>query len=194
MPTADFDFQEIGGMDTKYDLMNYSTDASSYIWQLTNPEPGTGNRELGTDFQPGLDLTDQNYENLMLIATNEIGCSDTIIRGLPEASSQQPVTLQFPNAFSPSPTGSTGGYYNLNEVNNSIFHPRFTEEPAEYKLQLYNRTGEVIFESNDINIGWDGYRLQKQSATGVYIWRATGKWDNGEPFEYSGDVTLIWKK
>ena len=130
----------------------------------------------------------------MMIAISDHGCSDTIEKPLPTADWELKTDLKFPTAFAPSPAGPSGGYYNLNEVNNIIFHPKYSEEPVEYYLKIYNRSGELIFESTDIQIGWDGYYFQQASASGVYIWTATGKWKDGTPFEYSGDVTLIWER
>lgn len=203
-PVADFDYQKIIGEDTKVELLNYSIDASTYSWRILNPEPGILNPEpFSIEFQPTLasDMISKTIEhsdagtvNLVLIASNFFGCTDTIEKQLPIVDREVYSELSFPNAFSPSPTGPTGGYYSANEINNAIFHPKFSEEPAIYNLKIYSRTGEMIFESNDIHIGWDGYRFDAQSSSGVYIWKATGKWKNGESFEQSGDVTLIWKK
>ena len=49
----------------------------------------------------------------------------------------------------------------------------------------------MIFESNDINIGWDGYNKGELCEPGVYIWKVRGKFRNGEPFIKMGDVTLL---
>ena len=51
--------------------------------------------------------------------------------------------------------------------------------------------GILIFETNDINIGWDGYFKGQLSNSGVYIWKVRGKYRNGEPFTKMGDVTLL---
>ncbi|MFN0275166.1 MAG: gliding motility-associated C-terminal domain-containing protein, partial [Chitinophagales bacterium] len=64
-----------------------------------------------------------------------------------------------PNAFSPN-----GDF--LNDVFNAyseIIYPVF-------QLQVYDRWGEKVFESNDMTIGWDGTYLNKQQEIGVYIW------------------------
>jgi len=49
----------------------------------------------------------------------------------------------------------------------------------------------LIFETNDINIGWDGYFKGQLSNPGVYIWKVRGNFRNGEPFTKMGDVTLL---
>ena len=61
----------------------------------------------------------------------------------------------------------------------------------DYELQIFNRWGEMIFESFDINIGWDGYYKGKLAKQDVYIWKVTGNYANGKPFAKSGDITLL---
>jgi hypothetical protein len=73
-----------------------------------------------------------------------------------------------------------------------VFHPRYSEEPAEYHLRVYSKMGEVIFETRDIHQGWDGYYMQEKTAGGVYLWVAEGTWQNGTSFRLKGDVTLLW--
>jgi gliding motility-associated-like protein len=90
--------------------------------------------------------------------------------------------------------GPVGGFYQLNDPKNEVFHPVITGEIMEYQLKIFNRVGYQIFESNDVNIGWDGYYQDKLSAQGVYIWKARGRFSNGKTFVRSGDVTLIWSR
>ena len=96
----------------------------------------------------------------------------------------------FPNAFTPNDLGESGGYYNVNSLDNDIFFPR-TSGVVEYSLQIFNRWGELIFESNDIKQGWDGYYSGKLCETGVYVWKARVKMNNGYLFRKMGDVTLL---
>jgi hypothetical protein len=49
----------------------------------------------------------------------------------------------------------------------------------------------MVFESNDLDIGWDGYYKGQMCSPGVYIWKARGSWRNGQPIVESGDVTLL---
>jgi trimeric autotransporter adhesin len=54
-----------------------------------------------------------------------------------------------------------------------FFLPVFTAgyDPFDYNLQLFNRWGELIFESHDVQLGWDGTYKENTSQTGVYIWK-----------------------
>ena len=101
-------------------------------------------------------------------------------------------TIEFPNAFTPNTNGPTNGYYTPGLPNNDVFHPEY-KGVVEYHLEIYNRRGELIFESHEINIGWDGYINNRLAAQGVYVWKARGKYSNGENFIKAGNVMLIKK-
>ncbi len=69
--------------------------------------------------------------------------------------------LYVPNAFSPD-----------NDENNQVFLPIFSDPQlvTEYRLLIYNRKGEVIFESLDLREGWDGTKFGQGVESGVYLW------------------------
>ena len=52
----------------------------------------------------------------------------------------------------------------------------------------------LIFQSHDINIGWDGYIRGTLAAQGVYLWKVTLVYKNGSPESLAGDITLLWKR
>jgi gliding motility-associated-like protein len=55
---------------------------------------------------------------------------------------------------------------------NQVFAPVFTSgfDPYDYKMTIYNRWGELIFESNDTQVGWDGTYGGKLVQDGTYVW------------------------
>jgi len=116
------------------------------------------------------------------------GCMDTAVQVLPD---QKMPELIFPNAFSPDPNGPSGGYYNPNEPNNQVFHPKYSEKPATYTLKLFNKAGERIFETDEIETGWDGYYKESPAPRGVYIYQCTGTWKNGDSYNYRGDIIIL---
>jgi gliding motility-associated-like protein len=99
--------------------------------------------------------------------------------------------IKVPNAFTPNLNGPTGGYYDLNDYRNNVFHPVIQGGLLEFQLKVFNRKGVLLFESNDINIGWDGYYQEQLMKQDAYIWKIRGKFNNGKTFVESGDVTLI---
>ncbi len=71
-----------------------------------------------------------------------------------------------------------------------MFFP-YTLGVIDYKLEIFNRWGEQIFESLDVNIGWDGYYRGKLCQQDVYVWKAYLKLNNGMEYTKAGDVTLL---
>jgi gliding motility-associated-like protein len=63
-----------------------------------------------------------------------------------------------PNVFTPNEDGI-----------NDIFRPVVTEI-QKLTINIYNRWGEMIFETSDINGGWNGKIHNNEAPTGVYFW------------------------
>jgi hypothetical protein len=99
--------------------------------------------------------------------------------------------LTFPNAFRWNHEGPTGGYWSDNNVDDCTFRPFFSNITT-YRLEIYNRSGFKVYESSDLNKGWDGYLKDGTVAMqGVYIWKAVGKFNDGAFFNKIGDVTFL---
>ncbi len=163
---------------------NYTKGAETYSWNF-----GDGNVSEATD--PMHIYSTSGEYNVELIATSAEGCKDSLV--LKNVLQNEISVVKLPNAFCPNPSGPNGGYYSNGENNNEVFHPYLEEIPLEYKLRVFNRKGNLLFESNDINIGWDGYYMQKLQPRGVYIYKLRVKFENGESIVKMGDVTLFMK-
>jgi gliding motility-associated-like protein len=89
--------------------------------------------------------------------------------------------LYIPSAFTPNRDGK-----------NDEFKAYFGENVTSYHLQLFNRFGKLLFESTDINQGWDGrYKGEPQSQSS-YIWIINYQLiDNPEKQLLKGSVLLI---
>lgn len=86
--------------------------------------------------------------------------------------------IDMPNAFHP------GG-------SNSLFKPSKRGIARLKSFNIYNRWGQKVFESADINKGWDGTYNDKPQPMGVYIYTIDAVTDAGKPFTKEGNVTLI---
>jgi gliding motility-associated-like protein len=86
------------------------------------------------------------------------------------------------------PTGFTPNNDGLNDV----FRARFGENITDFNLQVYNRWGQIIFETKDIRKGWDGNIQGLQQPNGVYVWMIRYKTvtDSREQL-LKGTLTLI---
>ena len=98
--------------------------------------------------------------------------------------------LVFPTAFTPNVERSNGGLYSEGERRLDVFYP-VGRNVDLYKLEIYSSWGNKVFESNDQYIGWDGYYMGKCAAQGVYLYKAEGRFKDGNSFQYSGNLMLI---
>lgn len=165
-------------------FLNLSENADSYIWDF-----GDGNTSDQENVQYYYQET--GLYSVSLIANNEYQCPDTFML-IDAIRAEGGGDVVFPNAFTPSPSGPSGGYFDpsANNFNNDIFFP-LHEGVDDYQLLIYNRWGELIFESRDVNIGWDGYYKGELCKQDVYVWKVNATFTDGRRIQRSGDVTLI---
>ncbi len=96
--------------------------------------------------------------------------------------------INIPNAF--TPTGNNNGYYDPNNPNNDIFYP-FADYVDEFRMTIFNRWGEIIFESEDINYGWNGWYRDAPSPMDVYVYKIEFVFSDGAEITKVGDLTLF---
>lgn len=117
-----------------------------------------------------------NYTQILEVEWDSVGVyeilvtSDTLNNNCPTDTQRIQVTVNrcvetiyfVPNAFSPD-----GDDYN------NTFHPVFTEgfDPYDFHMSIYNRWGELIFESYDASKGWNGNYSDFRCQDGIYTWK-----------------------
>jgi PKD repeat protein len=183
-PQARFEISPDNAVLPKDDIhfYNYSTNSVHYDWEF-------GDGSSSDLFEPVHKYIRFGNYNVRLVATSDFGCSDSMT--VVNAYSRSEYFINFPNAFVPNTQGPSGGYYSVTSDESSlVFHP-VSSGVSEYQLKIFSRLGMLVFETNDINIGWDGYYKGHFSEPGVYIWKVRGSFRNGEPFVKTGDVTLL---
>jgi len=161
--------------------INNSLYTDSYLWDF-------GNGATSTEIEPWYKYTEEGTYIIQLTTTSINSCIDSLIYQTPIIVSFNSGYVIFPNVFRWNQTGSTDGYWS--DYDNTIFHPIFYNV-VEYNLKIYNRWGELIFESDDIRKGWDGYYNNKVVKQDVYVWKVEGKYINGKTFKDVGDVTFL---
>jgi gliding motility-associated-like protein len=115
-----------------------------------------------------------------LIAYSPLGCTDTV-RMVINVSEE--LIYYVPNTFTPD-----GDNYN------ETFKPVFTAgyDPYDFTLLIFNRWGEIIWESHDVAIGWDGTYGGQIMQDGVYTWKIDFKTTaSDERVMITGHVTLL---
>jgi PKD repeat protein len=171
--------------DEKVRAFNLSTEADSYLWEF-------GDGDTSKVKEPFHRYMETGVFDITLWAYSNNGCSDKYILS-PGVTVEPAGDVRFSTVFTPNldgpidrtdlPTGGT-------EID-QFFFPPIREKVTNYKLQVFNRLGVLIFESRDINTPWNGYYKGTLCQQGVYIWYVEGKYANGQPFKKVGDVTLL---
>lgn len=161
--------------DPVYQFNNLSTDATTYFWDFDD-----GNTSTDINPQHTYAAVAGMYEVCLTAETPE-GCNDTYCDSV---EVEDVFIIYVPNAFTVDQDG-------LNEV----FLPVVSGHVEEsYELYVYDRWGQLVFESYHSNQGWDGsYRDRTDIAkSDVYVWKVRVKSAvNDEQKEFVGHVTLI---
>ena len=165
------------------DFINLSQNANSFEWNF-------GDGQSSTEENPSHFYDRVGVYSVELIANNQYSCPDTIVY-INSIDIFSGGIIDFPNAFTPSAQGANGdGTYNPGSIDNDIFFP-LNAEVKEYNLKIFTRWGELIFESNDVAIGWNGNINGVPAQQEVYVFKVKGVFEDNTTFEKVGDLTLL---
>jgi gliding motility-associated-like protein len=123
----------------------------------------------------GVSLGLPNIPNYALGKIDGSSC-DTI---RPPVIAEIPPLVYIPNIFSPN-----------NDGFNDVFYVRGKEIESLHFL-IYNRWGNLVFESNELSQGWDGTQNGKMCEAGVYAFVAEVRFKDGREENRKGTVTLV---
>ncbi|MBS1979238.1 MAG: gliding motility-associated C-terminal domain-containing protein [Bacteroidetes bacterium] len=178
--------------DTELSTFNFSTDANQWLWDF-------GDGATSTDEEPKHTYKIEGIYDITLYAQydhgNNLVCADTLKH---QVVAKQGGITKVPNAFTPNPAGPSGGVSGGGGAGaggtgtfNDVFLP-IVKGAEEFNLQIYDRWGNLIFESNDQNVGWDGYNQDGRILpAGVYVYKLTIRLSDGQRSTQIGDVTMI---
>jgi gliding motility-associated-like protein len=178
IPTADFNpFPNVISVtNTTVKFRNYSSNATDYTWNFGDELGGS------SEFEPTFvypETEDGVYE-VMLIAENEFDCADTTYRTI---VFEDVLLFYVPNAIIIDGSG-----------NNQIFKPVVSSriDPYNFNMKIFNRWGELIFETYNYNTGWNGSYLDQLVEDGVYIWTINFSDTNSDKrYSFDGHVTVL---
>lgn len=131
-------------------------------------------------------FSDTGYYAVHLVVENEFGCRDSITKWV-TITIDHDVTI--PNAFLPGGVG-VDPYYVPGNTSNMVFYP-FVEFVEDYQMRIFNRWGEVIFMSTELQKGWNGTYHEKPCPQDVYVYRIDLEFTDGKRITKVGDVTLL---
>jgi gliding motility-associated-like protein len=177
-PIAEFDFTPALPTTSNQliEFNNLSDGATSYFWTFDD----LGNSSVENP-QFEFNASNETTYNICLVATSDMGCVDSICHPV---TIYEELIFYVPNVFTPD-----------HDDFNEAFTPVFTSgyDAYDYHLTIFNRWGEIVFESYDAQVGWDGtYGGGEICQDGVYVWQINfGESISDKKHEIRGHVTLL---
>jgi len=174
-PVADFYFGPDRITNFMPEVNFFDNSIRDYKWQWDFAGQGFSYEE-----NPTFSFPDTGHQIVELIVTTEAGCPDTIqkiVDVIPE------VRYFLPNAFTP----------NDDTVNDEFKGVGYYRGMRDYNFQVWNRYGELIFETQDPDEGWNGrkYNGGGKMPLGVYVCQVSYRSPRGVRQEVQGFITLI---
>src|SRR5690606_36535164 len=151
-PTAGFSYSpdEITSFDPTTYFHDESIEAVSWFWDFD----GDG---ISMERDPVFSFPDTGLQVVTQIMTHASGCTDTLVRIIDVVPK---VTYFLPNAFTP----------NFDNLNDFFVGKGYFDGIENFRMTIWNRWGELIFETNNPNEGWNGRKnnVGVPSPNGVY--------------------------
>jgi len=147
---------------------------SAWLWDF-------GDRFNSIEKNPIHEYTKVGIYDIQLIVIDQYSCTDTAYKKIEVKNN---FTFYMPNAFTPTSDGK-----------NEFYGPKMTfVDEEEYEYRIFDRWGQEIFYTNDINEHWNGYVNNNSTdivPQGVYVWSIKLKDMQGQEHSYIGQVSLI---
>ena len=174
-PIADFTFSPDNpdNFNPEVEFTDQSSGANRWFWDFNG-------KATSILQDPIYSFPDTGQQVVTQIVTHPSGCQDSLTQIV---DVEPKVTFFMPNAFTP----------NDDSVNDIFVGKGFLRGYKDYNMQIWNRWGEMIFESNDPEEGWNGLLGNNghRAPAGLYLYYITLKGPRGEKTQIKGYATLI---
>lgn len=95
------------------------------------------------------------------------------------ACASKEARIYVPEAFSP-------------DGSNPLFRPvMLSVQQESYSLKIFNRFGQLVFQTTDVNEGWNGKMSNNDVSTGIYVYLISVRDSNGKPVQKQGTVAVV---
>jgi gliding motility-associated-like protein len=142
-----------------------------YSW---SPVAGLSNPDIKNPIAAPI----EDIEYKLLVTQTPPGCTGTA--SVKIKVFQLPPSLYVPTAFSPNRDGT-----------NDILRPKPLGIRSMKYFRVYNRWGQIVYETTELNKGWDGYYKGMPQDPGTYVWMAEATTFKGEVIKKKGTAVLI---
>ncbi len=176
-PVAGFTYTP-GNVDIAEPLVTFVNEAqgaSNYLYFISDGFVVTGQASFSHEF------TSNNAQiyTVLQVVTNSFGCKDSIEHDI---KINPAYTFYIPNAFTPNSDGT-----------NEVFKGTGIGI-KNYTMMIFDRWGELIFQSDDLEKGWDGTFKGKggeKVQEGVYVWKVQLRDETNKEHDFDGTVSVI---
>ncbi|MBK6901859.1 MAG: gliding motility-associated C-terminal domain-containing protein [Saprospirales bacterium] len=174
-PVAGFTFspKKVSNLEPTVTFTDQSQEAASWRWDFSG---------IGFSLQPNPVYTfpDTGVQVVTQIVTHISGCRDTAVQ-LIDVEPQ--VRYFLPNAFSPNSDG----------INDTFRGEGVMEGALNFQFQIWNRYGELVFETGDPYQSWNGrkYNTGDPSPSGVYVVVVSYLTPRNQPVRLNGFAVLL---
>ncbi|MEP7320641.1 MAG: PKD domain-containing protein [Saprospiraceae bacterium] len=185
--------------DIKVIVVDFIRLKDSVSYNVTSDQPFKLNKSLNANkkfifnWSPASNLSCANCQDPVFVGNENKLYTFSIFDQGTSCMLEQKVTINIipscnvndyfalPNIFTPNQDGKNDILFPI---------PKSTDQIKSFRI--FDRTGEIVFESFDINFGWDGKLKGKEMANGVYVYLLEAECtQTGQSVFLSGDVTLI---
>ncbi|MEO8795063.1 MAG: PKD domain-containing protein, partial [Daejeonella sp.] len=149
---------------------NRSQEADSYLWDF-------GDGSTSTEENPSHLYTDYGEFNVTLTAFKADACDNSIVKG--KFVIRENYELFIPNTFTP----------NGDQINDEFVVTILNLK--QYKIQIFNRYGTLLFLGNNIFDNWKGIYKNEPLPVGTYFYIIDATDINDEVIKKSGPITLL---
>lgn len=175
-PQAGFDFTNtnLDVLDAATGVVSTAIGATGYVYFISDGSVVNGQ----PNFQHNFSNENPQAYTVVQVVTSSYGCKDTIIKTI---DVKPGFTFYIPNAFSPNGDGMNDTFKGTGIG------------VKDYSLMIYDRWGNLVFISNDLETGWDGRfnSGEEVSLQDVFVWKVNLRDDNNKYHDYAGTVSLV---
>lgn len=125
---------------------------------------------------PTITVLDQGFYGVQITIDDTLVIGDTIFVDVEMC----PPTLDMANVFTPN-----------NDGVNDLFRPVTFSRLQNATMRIFDRWGNLLYESKDMNAGWSGTHNGEQCPEGVYYWTVTYRGLNQKSARMAGNLTLL---
>ncbi|GJM35466.1 MAG: hypothetical protein DHS20C18_44670 [Saprospiraceae bacterium] len=174
-PVADFSFtpDKADNFNPEFSFTDESIGADRWFWDFGG---------FGTSILPNpvFAFPDTGFHKVGLIVTHVNGCQDSLSRQL---DVEPKVTFFLPNAFTP----------NDDSVNDLFKGEGFLRGHKQFRMVIWNRWGELVFETTNYQDAWNGTKDNngRRVPAGVYMYLVQMTGPRGDYQEIKGFATVI---